>query len=276
MSHFHKKIYHVTKKAHALAISAWNKKFEQRIHDPKIIGSVIMVIVLAVISLWYISRTENPHKTQVVPAAGSAEFDEVRNGNTKYKQLIFTFDGGDGAQSGEEILTILAKHGVRGTFFLTGKFVESNPDLVSRMVLGGHEVYNHTYDHPHLPTLSDRQIVKELDLMDEKFIAISGLSTKPFFRPPYGDRDARVLDVARHAGYRSVYWTLDALDWQESSGMSAEAVRNRILGNVGPGSIILMHIGDSITGKILDGLFTDLENRGYRMVSLTQGLVGTK
>lgn len=251
--------------------TAWNARFEQKIHDPKIIGALIMVVILSVMSLLYISRSESLDKQRLLPRE-SEKYEEVVSGKKEYKQVIFTFDGGDGAQSGPEILNVLAKHGIKGTFFLTGKFVESNPGLVARMVLGGHEVYNHTYDHPHLPSLSDAEIKSELEMMDEKFFKISGLTTKPFFRAPYGDRDARVLRVAREAGYRSVYWTLDALDWQESTGMSAEAVRNRILGNVFPGSIILMHIGDSITGRILDGILSELESRGYRMVSLTQGI----
>ena len=197
---------------------------------------------------------------------------EISHGDTSKKQVIFTFDGGSGAQSGDKILATLAKHHVRGSFFLTGKFVEENPDLVKHMVAQGHEIFNHTYNHPHLPTLKDNDIVEELEKMEKSLMTVAGISPKPYFRAPYGDRNSRVLDIAAKAGYRSVYWMTDALDWQESSGKTANQVGKLILSHIAPGAIYLMHLGDSITGNILDDVFTKIEARGYTPVSLIQGL----
>ncbi len=197
---------------------------------------------------------------------------EISHGDTTKKQVIFTFDGGASAESGEAILAILAKHHVTGTFFLTGIFVKKNPDLVRRMVLEGHEVYDHTYDHPHLPDLTDREIATELDRMATLLSATASTTPRPYFRAPYGDRDQHVLNAAFANGYQSVYWTVDARDWLEGQGETAESVTERILSSARPGTIFLMHIGDAITGAILDGVFTELESRGYKMVSLTQGI----
>ena len=161
---------------------------------------------------------------------------------------------------------------MKGSFFLTGKFVQANPDLVRRMVAQGNEIFNHTYDHPFLTKLTDEKITSELDLMDQTLQSVASTSPKPYFRAPYGDRDARVRSAAAQDGYRSVYWTVDARDWMEPKGETADQVKARILDNIAPGTIYLMHLGDTITGSILDDVFTKLEAQGYKMVSLTQGI----
>jgi peptidoglycan/xylan/chitin deacetylase (PgdA/CDA1 family) len=164
----------------------------------------------------------------------------------------------------------LAQYGVRGTFFLTGKFSEANPDLTRQIASAGHEIFNHTYSHPDLATVSDDTIAAELQREENINLSLTGKSTKPYFRPPYGSRNAHILDVAWAQGYRSVYWTVDALDWQTTATDSF--VYNRVISNLSNGMIVLMHIGDDITGRILGSLFADIKSRGYSIVSLTQGL----
>jgi peptidoglycan/xylan/chitin deacetylase (PgdA/CDA1 family) len=202
----------------------------------------------------------------------SADTTEIAHGDTTKKQVIFTFDGGGTIQSANTILQVLAKHHVKGTFFLTGKMVQANPDLVRRVASAGHEIFSHTFDHPDLTTLTDDQITQELNIMEGILKTTANVSPKPYFRAPYGARNARVLAVAAKDGYRSVYWTLDALDWKEPQGETAQQVKERILSHVAPGNIYLMHVGDSITGSILDDVFTTIESKGYRIVSLTQGI----
>lgn len=197
---------------------------------------------------------------------------EITHGDTNKQQIIFTFDGGEGSQSASAILDVLAKHHAHGTFFLTGIWVTRNPDLVKRMQAEGHEIFNHTYDHPHLPTLDEQQVTKELEGMDRTVLSLIGSSTKPYFRPPYGDFDHKTLTTAARSGYRAVMWTIDAGDWMESQGYTESDVRERIFSHISPGAIILMHVGDTITGSILDDVFTTLESQGYKIVSLTQGL----
>lgn len=207
-----------------------------------------------------------------IPRAESSR--EITHGDKTKQQVIFTFDGGSGAQSTDKVLAILAKHGIKGTFFLTGQFVEKNPDYTKRIVAAGHEVFNHTYDHPHLPEISNEQINRQLRRMESDMKAVVGMDyySRPYFRAPYGDRDDRVIAEAFKQGYQSVYWTIDARDWMESTGMTAKEVRNRILNNLAPGNIYLMHLGDTITGAVLDDIFSTIESKGYKIVSLTQGL----
>lgn len=206
-----------------------------------------------------------------VPVVATSNI-EINRGDVSKKQVIFTFDGGDANVSGEKILAVLAKHNVKSQFFLTGKFIQSNHNLVKKIDKEGHKIYNHTDSHPYMTTISNEQIVEELEKTEKVLQVLIGKSSKPYFRPPYGNRDQRVLDVAFLAGYQSVYWTIDAMDWQESEGRSEWEVKNIVLDSLAPGNIYLMHIGDNITGNILDELFTTIKAKGYNVVSLQQGL----
>ena len=230
-----------------------------------------------------VTPTSVPTSTPATPVptkAPSKTPAEITRGNTAKKQLIFTFDCGSGAQSAQQILDISAKHGVHVTFFVTGKFVEANTSLVKAMSAGGHEIYNHSYDHPHFPTLTDDQIINELKKTEDLVVAATGKTTKPYFRLPYGDHGdppSRVWNVAGKQGYQSIFWTLDGLDWDEGqvwngNTVDASFVKNRIFGNLKNGSIILMHVGDNITGQILDEVFTKVEADGYTIVPLSKGL----
>lgn len=195
---------------------------------------------------------------------------EIVRGDRSKKQVIFTFDGGAGNESAQKILEALAKHEVRGTFFLTGKWVESNRELAQKIASQGHEIFNHTYSHPHLTQLSESEINEELTKTEKLIFEYTSRTSKPYLRPPYGDRNEFVLNAASRSGYQSVYWTADALDWKE--GISNREVKERILNNLAPGVIFLMHIGDAITGEVLDEVLRNIKSRGYEIVSLTESL----
>lgn len=236
-----------------------------------LLGIFFLIVIYSLLGSYSSSR-----RSQIIPKSATIKHPtsshEIVRGDTSKKQVIFTFDGGDGAQSGEQILAALAKHHVTGTFFLTGKFVEANPMLVKKMVAQGNEIFSHTYDHPHLTGIDDASIAQEFSRMEHVLQGVTGISPRPYFRAPYGDRDDRVLKNAFKDGYQSVYWTVDALDWEQKQGKTADEVRARILDNLAPGNIYLMHFGDTITGSILDDVFTKIEAQGYKLVSLTQGL----
>lgn len=195
---------------------------------------------------------------------------EISRGNPNKKQIIFTFDGGAGNNSADKILETAQKHNLKLTFFVTGKFAEKYPDLIKKITANGHEVFNHTYSHPHLTQLSDEQIKEELERADRVINNLTGTTTKPFFRPPYGERNQHVLQVASELGYQSVFWTIDAWDWMPDK--TAEQVKQRIYSNLKNGTIFLMHVGDDVSGNILDDVFTKIESEGYEIVGLTEGI----
>lgn len=195
---------------------------------------------------------------------------EVSRGNTDKKQLIFTFDCGSGINSAEKILDTAKKHNLKLTFFATGKFAEKYPDTIKQITTNGHEIFNHTYSHPRLTEIPDEEIKNELEKSDKIISDLTSKTTKPLFRPPYGARNQHVLDIAKEIGFYSIYWTFDALDWMPDK--TAEQVKAQIYSKISPGAIILMHVGDDITGNILDEIFTKVENEGYKITNLSEGL----
>lgn len=249
-------------------LSGMNKEKIELSNEVRV--AIFLLIIFGLYVLFFPANNQIIPEPKNDPLPKSSE--EITHGDRSKMQIIFTFDGGDRATSGEKIISVLEKHQVKGTFFLTGKFVEKNPLFVKKVYDAGHEIYNHTYNHPYLTFISDDHINEELLKTDQVFKAIIGISAKPYFRPPYGDRDDRVLKQAFISGYQSVYWTVDALDWKEGEGETADTVRYRILSTLAPGNIYLMHIGDNITGEILDDLFREIRLKGYNIVSLTQGL----
>jgi delta-lactam-biosynthetic de-N-acetylase len=241
--------------------------------NKKVTSLVIFIVIVFFLGIYFYPKTKTGlllQKNQV--SASTIPAKEITHGDTYKKQVIFTFDGGGTTESGDKILEVLAKHHVKGTFFLTGKMVEKNPDLVKRIAFAGHEIFNHTYDHPDLTKASAEKISEELSNMEKVLQKTTGLSPKPYFRAPYGSRNAEVLATAEKDGYQSIYWTVDALDWKEKQGETSVQVKKRILTSVAPGALYLMHVGDNITGSILDDVFTTIESEGYKIVSLTQGL----
>jgi delta-lactam-biosynthetic de-N-acetylase len=181
--------------------------------------------------------------------------------------IALTFDAGGPADPTERILTILAKHHNHSTWFITGDWAKQNPDLVRRVWNDGHEIGNHTMHHPDLTTLSDEQICNEFNQADEVISAITGQSTRPYYRPPYGARTTHVRELAAQLGYRTIYWTIDTLDWQ--SDATPQKIIDRIMGNVSNGAIILMHAGSNAEADALDTVMTRLEEKGYQLVTLS-------
>lgn len=227
----------------------------------------LLIIWSCVSGLW-----TKPAGEGFAPEIRATSSVEIVRGDSSKNQIILTFDGGDGNQSAEKILSTLANRGLTSTFFLTGRFIENNRDLVRRMVDSGQEVFSHTYFHPHLPELSDGEIARELIRTEDVFTRLTGRSIKPYFRAPYGERNSRVLSVAFREGYQSVFWTVDALDWEESLGQTEAMVEDRIIYSLAPGNIYLLHLGDNISGAILPSLIGKIEKRGYKVVSLLQGI----
>jgi peptidoglycan/xylan/chitin deacetylase (PgdA/CDA1 family) len=245
-------------------------------HLVSLLGLLIIAGLISVAGSYlkasFISAKEIEKAEPVVDTVIPASTTEIIHGDKTKNQIIFTFDGGATAVSANLILDVLAKHSLTSTFFLTGEFVQKYPDIVKRMDSEHQEIYSHTFSHPHLTTLSDEEIRGELQKMSDILFSTIGKNPRPYFRAPYGDRDDRVLKIAAEEGYQSVYWTEDALDWKETEGVTADDVRDLVLSTAAPGNIYLMHLGDTISGSILDDIINKLEAKGYNIVSLTQGL----
>ena len=195
---------------------------------------------------------------------------EIALGTTSKQRIALTFDAGGPSEPTARILDILAKHHVHSTFFITGDWANLNPYLVRRIHNEGHEIGNHTMHHPDLRTLADQEVCTELNQAKQVISSLSGVTTRPYYRPPYGGRDNRVRTLAAQIGYRTVYWTIDTLDWQTTA--TPESITKIVTTNIKNGAIILMHAGSQVESETLDGLMTKIEQMGYQMVTVTQVL----
>lgn len=185
---------------------------------------------------------------------------------TKEKKVAITIDGVWGAEQTPLLLDVFATHDMSITFFFGGYWLEEYPEVAERIHQAGHEIGNHTLTHPHLSNLRKEEIKKEL-LETEKLIEeLTGYRSR-FFRPPFGDYNNLVIQVAEELGYQTIQWSIDSLDWRDPG---PDFIVKRILDQVTPGSIILMHNNASDTPKALEILIPILKERGYQLVPLSQ------
>lgn len=196
-------------------------------------------------------------------------------GNASARQVSLTFDS-DGGSPGNAntYLDILHADGLHATWFVTGDFAQANPAVVQRIVADGHDLGNHTVDHPDLitPPRSDAFICWELTRADQLISAAAGgdRTTRPYFRPPYGDYNAQVRELAARLGYRTIYWSIDPRDWD--SATTTQDIINRVLDSpsLRAGAIILMHINSPHEAQALPSVIAGLEQKGYAIVPLSQ------
>jgi len=238
--------------------------------NKSIISLITLFLLLGGLSLLLPLPSSAPTTPTPSPTPPHADFREVSTGDTSKKQVIITINAGFGERSAEGILSALKKHGVTATFFLVGEWVEDHPELTRRIAKEGHEIFNHSYDHRDYTGLTAGEIQADLQKMDDALYAVAGVRTRPYYRAPFGYRNEAVNRAAAEIGFQHIYWSVDSIDWRE--GETAETIKNRVLSHVHPGAIVLLHIGDIPTGDVMDELLTTLKAKGYKPVSLTEGL----
>lgn len=184
------------------------------------------------------------------------------------QRVALTLDAGASAEPAGQILDALKAYDVQITFFLTGQWAEDNPGLVRRMAAEGHEFGNHTYSHPYLTQLDESTIREEIQSTETIIRSLVGQSTRPFLRPPYGDRDRRVWDLLAEEGYVSIYWTLDSLD-AYGDPKTPDYLLERV-SQAEDGAIILMHIGSPTTAEALPNILARFQEKGWEVVRLSE------
>lgn len=189
---------------------------------------------------------------------------------TSAKVMALTFDVGSDVANVPRILNALAGQGVRSTFFVTGQAATTYPDAIRSVIAAGHEVGNHSYSHPYFTRLTAAQMANELSRAATAIRGATGQVPRPYFRPPYGDYNATVLQAVGDAGYgHTIMWSIDTVDWK---GTSSTAIRERVVSRAVPGGIVLMHVGSGAPGTAgaLPGMITSLRAGGYRFVPISQ------
>lgn len=196
------------------------------------------------------------------------EYDAYYMAQSDEKILYLTFDCGYENGNTPAILKALKKHKVPATFFVVGHFINENEDLIKQMVKEGHNVGNHTFNHPNVIGMSEEQFGKELSMVSDKFKEITGKEMTRFYRAPQGKLSFDNLKMAQKLGYKTFFWSLAYVDWNTDAQPTKEEAFSKLLTRVHPGAIVLLHNTSSTNGEILDELLEKWEDMGYKFGKL--------
>ena len=180
--------------------------------------------------------------------------------------IAMSFDDGPSPTLTPRLLDILKQRGIKVTFFVIGQNVEHAPEIVARAAAEGHEIGNHTWDHPALTKLSDGRIQDEINKTSEAIFKAIG--KKPvLLRPPYGAMNARVHRIVEQDGMKVVLWSVDPNDWKRPG---SSVVERRILAGAKPGAIILSHDIHPGTIEAMPATLDALLAKGYKFVTVSE------
>lgn len=179
------------------------------------------------------------------------------------KRVALTFDDGPDAKVTPQVLAILKKYDAKATFFMVGTNVSKNPAIVEQVYEAGHEIGNHTWNHPKLTSLSTSAVKQEVDKTSNAiYNAIGQYPT--VFRPPYGATNDKVRSVITMP---SILWSIDTLDWKHRN---ADKVLSYVKASAKDGSIILMHDIHQSTANGLENVILYLQKQGYEFVTVSE------
>lgn len=227
------------------------------------LGILTLCMLLFAVGVWRFGGGATPASSR----AGNREL-PIYCVDTEKKQVALTFDAAWGNEDTQEILSILKKHDVKVTFFMTGGWVEKYPEDVKRILADGHDLGNHSQNHKNMSRLTNAQCRQELMSVHDKVKELTGYEMF-LFRPPYGDYDNHVITCAKECGYYSIQWDVDSLDWKN---YGVESVIRTVLEHphLGNGSVILCHNGAKDTAGALEKIILGLKGKGYELVPVSQ------
>ena len=182
---------------------------------------------------WGLKRSNN-HEPPILDTSSLEilnKYNGLSLGNQEKPYLYLTFDMGYEAGYTEKILDVLEKNKVKAVFFITGHYLNSEPDLVKRMIEEGHTVGNHTVNHKSLPSLSENEIEKEIMDLHKALFDKFGYEMQ-YFRPPKGEFSEKVLDIITKLNYKTVLWSFAYDDWNENKQGREEYGKSKILDNL--------------------------------------------
>jgi peptidoglycan/xylan/chitin deacetylase (PgdA/CDA1 family) len=188
------------------------------------------------------------------------------------KQMALTYDDGPNDPHTLRLLEVLARHNVKATFFLMGRYVKQRPDIAREVMQAGHVVGNHTFSHPNLVFASADATRMELRDCEQALNDAVGEHSR-LFRPPFGGRRAATLRIARALGLEPVMWNVTGWDWE---GKPSEYVERKVSGQIRGGDVILLHDGGhavfgadrSQTVIATDRLIARYQLEGYEFVTV--------
>jgi len=234
------------------------KKNERRISVKLMVYAALLLALSVTAVLW--------GQETVITVSSTARDLPIYCVQRDHNVVSLTFDAAWGNEDTQQLIDILGKYNVRATFFVVGEWVDKYPESVKALHDAGHEIMNHSDTHPHMTALTEAKMIAEVESCDDKIEAITGVRPT-LFRPPYGDYNNAVVGAMRDSGHFTIQWDVDSLDWKEPG---ADAIVERVLERVNPGSIVLFHNAAPDTPAALPRIIEGLLARNYSFVPVSE------
>ena len=220
---------------------------------------------------WGIKRNGNHNQPDLGSNNKSLldKYEGIAMGNDTDKYVYLTFDEGYEAGYTAKLLDILKENEVKAAFFITGHYLNTQSDLVKRMIDEGHIVGNHTVNHKSMPDLDDNKIKEEIMNLHTTVYEKFNYEMK-YIRPPMGEYSERTLEITKSLGYTTAMWSMAYDDWDENKQGREEYGKNKVLSNVHNGAVILLHANSVDNSNILDSCIKEIKNMGYEFKTLDE------
>ena len=212
---------------------------------------LLVVFLLVMLSVAYTQRFSYPGVSVFLQTTKQLPIYSV---NTDKKKIAISFDAAWGAEYTDEILDILKQKNVKATFFLVGFWVDHYPDKVELIAQQGHEIGNHSTNHPHMSKCSKDEIMSEIKTTQDKIEKLAGDRSVKLFRPPFGDYNDLLILTLREMGYYPIQWD----------------VIKRVTTKARNGSIVLFHNNAKYTTQALPVIIDTLIQEGYEFVPISE------
>lgn len=212
---------------------------------------LLLIIVFTITSFIILNIEIRQFRTPIV-----AEIDPEK------PMVALTFDDGPNALYTPQVLDILYDNNALATFFVLGKNIAANHQLIKEMVISGHLLGNHTFSHYDISTLSIEAAIYELYKTQVEINKVLPDYKFKYYRPPYGRGNERLSEVCRAI---RVPLDIDSEDWFPNS---SENICNNVLNNVKDGDIIIFHDNNPALINALPIIIKELKNRGFQFVTV--------
>lgn len=236
----------------------------------KVLLCILTILFLLLINAGMLYYIFDRYQLQKESTTTSLSGKILWHGNNELPEIALTFDDGPNSKTTPKILDILKDHEVKATFFVLGKSIEKNKDILKRTAAEGHSIGNHTYTHADGKITDTGKIIREFSRTSSLITKYTGMKVK-HFRPPFGYENWRFLIEAEKGNYDIVLWSLDVADWdkkkneKDMASMIARRTRN--------GTIILLHDGGASREAVINSLpqmIDGLKKKGYKFVTIDE------
>ncbi len=183
------------------------------------------------------------------------------------KAIALTFDDGPWPKTTTQILDILKKNNIKGTFFWVGRYLKVYPELGKKVAAAGHAIGNHTWNHQYIK-YNEEGAAREIDRTTSLIEEVTGIKTS-MFRPPGGILNNGLAAYAQKKNYTVVMWSADSLDWRTAT----QSLMENVMRQADSGGIVLMHDGGGNRSKTVEALpqiIAKLRKEGYIFVTVPE------